>query len=259
LRRGLYGLPGGSSLRRLLNRRRDYSKELTVERILACADAYHAVHGCWPRASSVPNSAAPGETWEAINRALKVGQRGLSGGSSLKLLLAEHRGPEARLRARGFGPEQILAWADAHHAATGRWPTKRSGDVAQAPTTTWMKIDCALRQEYSAVKRKCSLARLLSRFRSTRKRKGSPPLSPEQIHTWAIQFRAETGCWPSPRSGPVAGAPGETWSKINTALGAGTRGLPSGTTLRRFLRDADAAPSPLAGEGVGPGRPPLTA
>ena len=29
--------------------------------------------------------------------------------------------------------EQILAWADAHHARTGRWPNHKSGPIAEAP------------------------------------------------------------------------------------------------------------------------------
>jgi hypothetical protein len=31
----------------------------------------------------------------------------------------------------------ILGWADAHHARTGAWPTRRSGPVADAPGTPW--------------------------------------------------------------------------------------------------------------------------
>jgi hypothetical protein len=235
LRVGQYGLPGGTTLRQLLTRRRIYRKGLTVEAILAWADSYHAFHGCWPKASSIPNSAAPGESWRAINKALQVGRRGLPGGSSLKLLLAEHRSPEARLRARGLGLEQILAWADAHHAATGRWPKKNSGTVAQARAETWMTIDNVLRHECSGKAGNGSLARLLSHFRGARKRKARPPLSLDQIRVWAIQFRAETGNWPSRKSGPVAGISNETWGRIDAALSRGTLGLPGGTTLRRFL------------------------
>src|SRR5262249_54054631 len=41
--------------------------------------------------------------------------------------------------------------------------------------------------------------------------------------------------WPRRDSGPVAGAPGETWSGINTALQCGLRGLPGGCSLADLL------------------------
>src|SRR5689334_24795415 len=34
----------------------------------------------------------------------------------------------------------ILAWADAHHAAEGEWPIKRSGPVRGAPGESWVTI-----------------------------------------------------------------------------------------------------------------------
>jgi hypothetical protein len=35
---------------------------------------------------------------------------------------------------------QILAWADAHHARTGRWPKLTSGSIRGAPDETWSAI-----------------------------------------------------------------------------------------------------------------------
>ena len=47
------------------------------------------------------------------------------------------KGPRLRLRGRGYRPDlsisRILAWADAHFAATGQWPTARTGRVVAAP------------------------------------------------------------------------------------------------------------------------------
>jgi hypothetical protein len=36
---------------------------------------------------------------------------------------------------------QVLAWADAHHTRTGKWPTVASGPVAEAPGERWTAID----------------------------------------------------------------------------------------------------------------------
>jgi hypothetical protein len=70
---------------------------LTVEQILAWADAHHARTGRWPTAASGPVEGAPGEVWAYINTSLARGHRGLPWGSSLSRLLARH------VRGRGAG------------------------------------------------------------------------------------------------------------------------------------------------------------
>jgi hypothetical protein len=63
---------------------------LTVEQVLAWADAHHARTGRWPNPNSGPVAGAPGEDWGDIDMALYAGYRGLPGGSSLFRLLAAH-------------------------------------------------------------------------------------------------------------------------------------------------------------------------
>jgi hypothetical protein len=57
----------------------------------------------------------------------------------------------------------------------------------------------------------------------------------EQILAWADDHHNRTGHWPNQYAGPVAGAPGETWSAIDCALRRGLRGLPGGDSLARLL------------------------
>jgi hypothetical protein len=66
--------------------------------------------------------------------------------------------------------EQILAWAEAHHARAGAWPTCKSGPVPEAPGETWANIDNALRHGHRGLPGGDSLARLLNRHRSRRGR-----------------------------------------------------------------------------------------
>ena len=54
-------------------------------------------------------------------------------------LLAKHRGVSNRRPVPTLTIDQILAWADAHHAAHGRWPTITSGPVPAEPGLTWMR------------------------------------------------------------------------------------------------------------------------
>jgi hypothetical protein len=92
LRRGGRGLPGGSSLPRLLAEARGVPNSsslppLTKGQIIAWAKAHRRRTGEWPRYDAGPVEDAPGETWSAVNVALTKGLRGLPGGSSLARLL----------------------------------------------------------------------------------------------------------------------------------------------------------------------------
>src|SRR5438094_729721 len=86
--------------------------DLEIEQILAWADAHHARTGRWPTAEAGPIADAPGETWNALDKALKKGGRGLPGGSSLACLLEERRDVPHRLHLPRLSIEQILRWAD---------------------------------------------------------------------------------------------------------------------------------------------------
>src|SRR5947209_6739445 len=96
--------------------------QLTVEEIVAWADDHRARSGRWAVQAAGPVVSSPVEKWENIEQALWAGRRGLPGGDSLARLLARERGtrnPHCRPR---LTVEQILAWADAHHARKRRWP-----------------------------------------------------------------------------------------------------------------------------------------
>jgi hypothetical protein len=94
---GTRDLPGGDTLPRLLARRLGVRNgaslpRLSVRQILAWADDHFRRTGHWPRANSGPVAQAPGETWNAIDGARRVGLRHLAAGSCLARLLATHRG-----------------------------------------------------------------------------------------------------------------------------------------------------------------------
>lgn len=96
LSHGRRGLPGGSSLALLLAKRRGirhrlYVPTLSVGQILAWADAHRRRTGDWPIAESGAIPRSGGETWMAIDQALKAGSRGLRARSSLFKLLLKHR------------------------------------------------------------------------------------------------------------------------------------------------------------------------
>ncbi len=237
---GLRGLPGGTSLARLLAERRGRRNHLnlpgfSVSRILRWADAHFRRTGRWPTKLSGPIVDAPGETWNKIEYALRSGLRGLPGGSSLALLLSEHRGRQSQRDLPKVTVQRILDWADAHFRRTGSWPSLNSGSIVDAPGESWSRINNALGRGLRGLRGGSSLAALLLERRGRRNHMAPPALTVKQILAWADVHHRRTGDWPTSQSGPIAGAAGESWQAINHSLGAGKRGLDGGTTLAELL------------------------
>jgi hypothetical protein len=114
--------------------------------------------------------------------------------------------------------EQILAWADAHHARTGRWPRILDPDAASLPAgLTWRHLDLALRLGLHGLPGGDSLPRVLARERGARNPRALPRLTEGRIAAWARDDRRRTGYWPTEYSGPVAAAAGEDWKLIDNA------------------------------------------
>src|SRR5581483_8395480 len=80
-----------------------------------------------------------------------------------------------------------------------------------------------------------TLARLLAKARGARNKTNLPRLTAAKILRWATAHHEQVGSWPTRESGPVPGAPGETWCGIHRALRNGNRGLPGGSSLAQLL------------------------
>jgi hypothetical protein len=234
------GLPGGQNLTLLLMEHRGfrsqfYRPRLSMEQILAWADAHHAVHGTWPGSTSGPIEGSDGDTWGAVNIALAMGGRGLPGGSTLVQLLAEHRGGPRPVRRDKLTAETILAWADAHHEATGEWPKRESGAIPGSPGNTWEQVYNGLYSKKGGLSSTLRVPKLLAEHRQVRRVSGLPPLTTVQILAWADAHQAVHGRWPTNKSGAISGTLGETWRTIDSALRLGHRGLSAGGSLSKFL------------------------
>jgi hypothetical protein len=259
---GRRGLPGGRSLARLLGAyrvlressetegadlREKYARmeggeekarpPLSVEQILKWADAYFDQNGYYPRKDAGPVLNGGCETWNRINTALRFGFRGLPGGTTLKRLLAEHRGLDTRCNRPEVSIAQILTWADAFHQAQGKWPNEASGPVADAPPITWGAIGRCLRKGGRGLPGGMTLRALLIQHRGVPAKRQPPLLSVAQILAWADSFHATHSYWPNAFCGLVARTRQETWSAIDRALRRGERGLPGGSSLARLLAE----------------------
>jgi hypothetical protein len=211
----------------------DYNLPISIDEILVWADAYYARHGEWPTQTSgkIPGSR---ESWSAIDVCLRDGFRGLPGGSSLPKFLQKYRGVPIGRKPPKLTEEQILAWADAHFAASGRWPTASSS--ATGTNVDWLSVQNAMRMGLRGLSPGRSLAQFLAERRGARNHMRLPPLKVKQILEWAKAFHQATGRWPRPGDGPIAQSPGDSWTAVIVGLSQGHRGLPGGSSLAKLLR-----------------------
>jgi hypothetical protein len=123
--------------------------------------------GSWPKYNSGAITEAPGKTWASVDAALRLGNRGLPGGSSLAQLLQKWRSMRNKARLPRLTAKKILAWADAHYRRIGRWPSCEAGPILEAPGETWKAVQIALVQGLRGLRGGLSLHVFLRKFRRT--------------------------------------------------------------------------------------------
>lgn len=248
LSKGGRSLPGGSSLARVLYLHRGVRSPgnvppLNPRQIFTWARQHFQRLGKWPTEDSGPILTAPGESWAAIDLALRRGKRGLPGGSSLAQLLAEQHVKRNLQRLSTLNAEQVLAWADAYFLAHGAWPYRDSGDIEGTDGETWQAVHKALQRGHRGLPYARSLANFLDQQRGifrgrSRRAKRIPPdqvLHVDQIVAWGKAYCQDHGVWPNRDSGEIQGANGLKWSAVDAALKAGSRGLEGGSSLAKLL------------------------
>jgi hypothetical protein len=110
--------------------------------------------------------------------------------------------------------EQILAWADAHHQRTGRWPSTESGNVQDAPGERWCNLDDSLRLGLRSLPGGDSLGRLLDRHRDR-----DQTLTVRQILAWPTPpdpISGGAGCGQFDRSFPTPPSVG-LWAMLSAS------------------------------------------
>jgi transcriptional regulator with XRE-family HTH domain len=217
---------------------------LAPELILGWADRHRERTGRWPSVISGSVTGTDDLNWRRVDNALRYGLRGLAGGSSLALFLAERRGARNRTNLPDLSVRQVLALARAHHARTGAWPTMDSGPVADAPGETWAAINAALRESGRGLPGGNSLGRLLARRTRARNHTNITRLTEAKILSWADAYHRRNGTWPTHRSGAIPESPGDTWAAVNSALRRKHRGLTNRTSLYRLFKAQRHIPGP---------------
>jgi len=247
LRNGARGLPGNSSLPKLLHehfgrRNRSNSPELTIDQILSWMDEHYARTGEWPTIESGPVAADPSETWSAVDSAISHKLRGFPYVSSLFRLAVDFRGMEDPKSVSLTVPE-IIGWIQAYVVRHGRYPTGSSERVEECPSKVWRNIDRALKFGYLGLSPGQSLAKLredlIEREALPKLRPHRPseqqPLREAQITELILSYLSQHGKYPSAHSGPIIGGPQMTWGTLNKSLRDGAYCLPGGQSLRVLI------------------------
>ncbi len=154
----------------------------------------------------------------------------------------QHRRPR-RLKPR-LTIALILAWADAFFRAHGHYPFYDSGPIAESPGDKWASVDKALREGRRGLPGGSSLTEFLNARRGIYRGKTRRPkrireserLRLEEILAWGKAYRSRHGKWPNRNSGAIPERNGLRWSVVDSALKAGNRGLPGGSSLAMVFK-----------------------
>jgi hypothetical protein len=101
------------------------------------------------------------------------------------------------LRKPPLSIKQILAWSDAHHERTGKWPKRTSGRVYDVPGQTWQGVCRALENGGRGLRGGSSLPKFLAEQRGVGNHMALPRLAIEQVLVWADAYHQRTGRWPT--------------------------------------------------------------
>ena len=207
---------------------------LTIEQILAWADEHSAKTGRWPN-KATKDGPTQGETWGAINMALKNCSRGLPANTSLGRLLAKHRHVRNRTNIAMLSDEVVLMWADQYFAKHNEWPSRASGEV-EGTAENWENVAQIMHLGLRGMTPGRSLTALLAKHRGViRHRSVKPSLTESQILRWADEFFERHGYYPATleREQPC---PWETWVSIDMTLRNGKGKLRGGRSLWKLLQ-----------------------
>jgi hypothetical protein len=154
---------------------------------------------------------------------------------------------EARGQLPDLSEDQVLDWADAYFARTGRWPNFYSGPIPESPGETWLAVSAALElglRGFSAGGRlggaffaRSSRRHVLTDRRWEPEQYSTRELTIPEILEWADAFHARENRWPDQKSGPIREAPDISWQVVDSALRTGRHRLPGGSSLARLFAE----------------------
>lgn len=230
---GCNGLPGGSSLAKLLDERVPGRAKIipTEELIIEAIKTYFEQTGKIPLQKTVsPVPGLPGHSWSSLGAALERGSYGLPGGSSLSKIADSIYLDRVKI---SLTEELIVESIKVYLEQTGNLPHSHNKDfVPNLLNYNWVTIDAALKFGRYGLPGNSSLAILLNTHFSEQK-----ALTEENIVKSMVIYHEQTGKWPtSITSGKAPGLGDHTWGSLNSSLKRGSHGLSvSGSSIPKLL------------------------
>ena len=249
LNRGFRGLPGGSSLAKLLHAHNlkanlGARKYPSKEEIVEAAKEYKTQdkNSKLPTSKSgpFPNPNYLDLTWGAINSAIAKGSIEYTKAKTLTDLWVLEFGSRNINNLEDLSEEQILQWCDKYQEdhPNKKFPSNQSVPIVTMGTETFMSIDTAIRENRRGLTGLVSLAHLLFKKRGKRTNKNLPKIKIKQIKVWMIAWHNHYQKWPTASDGEIPNTGGEKWSNINATLHRGGRGWPK-TSLAKLKEELE--------------------
>jgi len=225
---------------------------LSEEKIIGWMKLHYEKEGDWPHQTS-PRvwdrnagewTEVKGETWQAINLALRAAGRGLLKKSSLAQLRTAHGLTDPPKDHNPLSEEKIVKWIELYREKEANWPSRygkvvwdkdAEGKWVRVGDETWTSIDRALYHGHRGLEESkgSSIAKLRQKYGLSAQPKNA--LTESQLVRWIRLFRENEGRWPTQASTTVwdrddksrqwSVVANENWNKINHALFYGIRGL----------------------------------
>lgn len=129
--------------------------------------------------------------------------------------------------------EHILAWADDHKEATGKWPSQNAGKIA-GTDETWSAVSQCLIHGLRSLPGGQSLAQVLAEHRNHQLKSALPPLDYPQILAICDAYHDSHGKYPDVKSG-YCEALAMTFGSLDSVMRVGARGLGKNLTLAQLL------------------------
>jgi hypothetical protein len=234
---GFRGLPGGSSLAKLLQAHnlkanlgeREYPSKDEIVDVAKIYQTQDKDNKLPTRESGLfPNPNYLDLTWGGINSALVKGLIEDTKAKTLTDLWVQEFGSRNVNNLENLTEEQILRWCDKYQEdhPNKKFPSNQSVPIVTMGTETFMSIDTAIRENRRGLTGLVSLAHLLFKKRGKRTNKNLPKIKIKQIKDWMIAWHNHYQKWPTATDGEIPNSSGEKWSNINATLHRGGRGCP---------------------------------
>lgn len=182
-------------------------------------------------------------SWQIIDRRLRDGNKGLSGGSSLAIFSETHFGIRDQVKIPEVSLDLIRFYIQKHFAKYKKYPTSKSGKIefaeGELKGISWHSVNQAIKAGKTSLPKGSTLADYIQSEFGVTNPKNPKLLSEEIVLSWIQKFIDKNGKKPNVNDGVIEFAdsifPALTWRLLNNCLSKGRRGFSGGSSLAKLI------------------------